>query len=219
MSIDHLRAHHGNINQFHDAMIETSKGRFNSIWWGIFDVYATPSDGKVETIVDLGTGPGMQLPMLRERHPEARIVGMELRDKMITTAEVQAAKANCEVIQTDLAETLPCEDSSVDLATCVMVLHEMIYPPALIKEAARILRPGGRLLIYDWVSRNLRDYMEPGQKLDQDRLQHFREHCLYSQDDLAYMAEMEGLKVLEVIGRRGGRFAVLAVEKPIENES
>jgi ArsR family transcriptional regulator len=197
-------------------MIETSKGRFNSIWWGIFDAYATPSDSIVETIVDLGTGPGMQLPMLRERHPNARIVGVELRDKMIATAQVIAAKANCEVIKADLAEQLPLDDSSCDLATCVMVLHEMVYPPALMKEAARILRPGGRMLIYDWVSRNLRDYMEAGQALDQERLQHFREHCLFSQDDLAYMAEMVGLKVIEILGRRGGRFAILALEKPEE---
>jgi hypothetical protein len=58
--------------------------------------------------------------------------------------------------------------------------------------------------------------MEAGQALDQERLQHFREHCLFSQDDLAYMAEMVGLKVIEILGRRGGRFAILALEKPEE---
>jgi SAM-dependent methyltransferase len=217
MSIDHLRAHHGDISAFHDAMIETSKGRFNSIWWGIFDTYATPSDYKLDTIVDLGTGPGLQLPMIRERHPKAKIVAIELRDEMIATAAVIAEQSDCQIIQADLAEELPIDDNSVDLATCVMVLHEMVYPPALMKEVSRILRPGGRLIIYDWVSRNLRDYMDPGQALDENRLQHFREHCLFSQDDLAYMAEIVGLRVLEVIGRRGGRFAILAIEKPHES--
>ena len=68
-SIEHLSAHHGDFAAFRDVMIETSAGRFGPLWWGVWDQYM----GAPTSVVDLGTGPGLLLPMLRERLPDAAL--------------------------------------------------------------------------------------------------------------------------------------------------
>ena len=213
MTIEHLKAHHGDIERFHEAMIQTSVGRFNAVWWGIFDTYATPGDGQVGHVLDLGTGPGLILPHLRDRFPSAQITAVELRDEMLATAREIAEPIGAKVIEADVSKRLPLDDASVDVLTCVMLLHELLFPPATLAEMGRLVRPGGRVIIYDWVKRDLCDYLDEGQELTPDLLNHFREHCLFSANDLEFMAAAAGFKVVETIGRRGGNFAILALEK------
>ncbi len=205
----HLQAHHGDFANFRDAMIQSSAGRFGPIWWGVFDTYIE----QPTAVVDLGTGPGLLLPMLRERLPQAQITAVEIQPEMLAPARENAARAGARLLEADLTQPLPLADGCADLVTCVMVFHELPHPPPLMAEMARLLKPGGRLLLYDWLRRDLRHYLDEDQELTPETLQHFREHCLFSLDDLEFLAERAGLRVLESVGRRGGRFAILALEK------
>ena len=211
-SIEHLSAHHGDFEAFRDVMIETSAGRFGPLWWGVWDQYI----GAPASVVDLGTGPGLLLPMLRERLPDAALTGVDMQPLMLETARQHAAQAGAALIEADLAEPLPLPDACAEAVTLVMVLHELMFPPSLLDEVVRILRPGGRVLLYDWVKRPLRDYLNEDSALDEGTLQHFREHCLFSGDDLEFLLERAGLQPLERIGRRGERFAIVVAEKPSE---
>ncbi len=208
--LEHLQAHHGDFANFRDAMIQSSAGRFGPIWWGVFDTYVH----QAESVVDLGTGPGLLLPMLRARLPDAQITGVEVQPEMLEPATENAALAGATLLQANLEQPLPLPDGCADLVTCVMVFHELPHPPPLMAEMARLLKPGGRILLYDWLRRDLRNYLDEEQELTPGTLQHFREHCLFSLDDLEFLAERNGLRVLESVGRRGGRFAILALEKP-----
>ena len=212
-SMAHLHAHHGDFTAFRDAMIATSAGRFGPIWWGVVAQHIQPPPQA--TFVDLGTGPGLLLEMLRARYPDAAdIIGVEIQPEMLATARDIAARCGARIVTADLSQPpLPLPDASADVVTAVMSLHELLSPHALTAEAARILRPGGALVLYDWVKRPLRDYAGD-RTLDDGLLQHFREHCLFSADDLAFLLEQAGLVIDEVVGRRGGHYAILVAHRP-----
>ncbi len=208
-SIQDLAGHHGDFAAFRDLMVETSAGRFGPLWWGVWDSYVEHA----ETVVDLGTGPGLLLPLLRRRLPGSRLVGVDMQPEMLATAQRHAEEAGAELIEADLAGPVPLPDACADVVTVVMVFHELAFPPPLLDECLRLLRPGGRLLLYDWVKRPLRDYLGE-EVLDESHLQHFREHCLFSGEDLEFLLERAGFSLLERVDRRGGRFAIVVAEKP-----
>jgi SAM-dependent methyltransferase len=151
--------------------------------------------------------------MIRQRLPEAEIVGVEVQPAMLQTARAQAADCGATILEANLGLPLERPSESVDLITAVMVLHELLHPPAATQEIARVLRPGGLVLVYDWVRRPLADYAE-GAALSPDMVQHFREHCLFTAEDWAFMLERAGLEVREIIGRSNNRFAIIVAEKP-----
>ena len=212
-TLTHLAAHHGDFADFRDLMVQTAAGRFGPLWWGVWRQHIAPALPAAPTIVDLGCGPGGLFGPMRERHPDARVLGVEIQPMMLEAARVEAARVGAELVEADLASPLPLADNSVHAVAAVMVVHELPYPVPLLAEVARILAPGGCLLIFDWASQPLRHYAGE-QELTRDLIEHFREHCLWSPDDLAYLCERQGLEALEVISRRGGDHAMVAVRKP-----
>ena len=209
-SLEHLSQHHGSFEAFRDAMVSSTDGRFNDIWWGIWSHYIDPL--QPQSILDLGTGPALFLPKLRLRYPKAEITGVEVQPVMLETARTVCASCNAQLIEADLASPLPIADESMDVITAVMVLHELLFPPTMLSEAARILKPGGRMVVYDWIKRPLRAYLGDAE-LTEDKLNHYREHCLYAADDIVFLAEQAGLTQMEYIGRRSGHFAIFVFEK------
>lgn len=70
---------------------------------------------------------------------------------MVDTADQLAKERGIEnvaFIQGD-AEALPFPDASFDLVTCRMAAHHFPHPAHAVREAARVLKPGGRLLLLD----------------------------------------------------------------------
>lgn len=211
-SLPHLERHHRDFEAFRDTMIETAVGRFGPIWWGVWDQLVRP--GPAPTIVDLGAGPGMLLPQLRARHPDARIIGVEVQPAMLAHARPLAAACGAEIVEADLSGPVPLPDGVADVITAVHVLHELEHPPALVAELRRLLRPGGVAVVYDWIKRPLADYLD-GAEPTADRMQHFREHCLFTAEDLEFLLRREGFSIRETIGRRGGRYAIVVAERGV----
>lgn len=94
-------------------------------------------------VVDVATGTGLVLRSIAARHPEARLVGIDLSSGMLAVA--RAALPQAQLVQAD-ASALPIPDRSVDLVTCVTALHLLAEPELAFDEWARVLRPGGRLV-------------------------------------------------------------------------
>ena len=104
---------------------------------------------------------------------------------------------------------------------CIVICSPNIYLNQLKSNITRspsealvtpYMTPGGKAMIYDWVKQPLSSYLGDAE-LDNDQLQHFREHCLLSAADLEFLFKQAGFKVLERIDRRSGRFCMLVVEK------
>jgi SAM-dependent methyltransferase len=210
-SLPHLHEHHGDFAAFRDVMLETAPGRFGPIWWGIWEQLVRPPASA--TIVDLGCGPGALLPMLRERLPDARLVGVDTQPAMLAYARTVAAGCRAEIVEADLAAPLPLPDGVADVVTAVHLLHELEYPIPLVDEMWRLVRPGGVLVVYDWVKQPLESYLG-GQDPTPTLIQHFREHCLYTPEDLGFLLRRRGFVPRETITRRDGNYALLVVERP-----
>ena len=107
-------------------------------------------DGPVGTLIDIGTGTGRMLELFGGQADTA--LGIDRSSEMLRLARVKLHEAtNIELRQADLY-ALPLGDKAADLAILHHVLHFAAAPDAAIAEAARVLQPGGRLLIADFAS-------------------------------------------------------------------
>ncbi|HKF47398.1 MAG TPA: metalloregulator ArsR/SmtB family transcription factor [Terracidiphilus sp.] len=101
------------------------------------------------TIADLGAGDGSFSLLLAAQ--ARRVIAVDSSEKMLEVGRDQAARhgaTNIEFRQGDMEET-PIDSSSIDLVFFSQSLHHALHPDRAISEAARILVPGGRVVILD----------------------------------------------------------------------
>ncbi len=101
-------------------------------------------------LVDLGTGSGRMLTLLGHRARHA--VGVDLSREMLAVARANLDKAGLRHGQVRLGDLyqLPLPSAAFDVAIMHQVLHYLESPGDALAEAARVLRPDGRLLIADF---------------------------------------------------------------------
>jgi ArsR family transcriptional regulator len=111
-------------------------------------------------VADIGSGEGTFALMLSER--AHRVIGVDSSARMIEVGWEQAARngvTNVEFRQGDM-EDLPMTAGEVDLVFFQQSLHHALHPQAALAEAARILRPGGRVVILDLAKHRLEEARE-----------------------------------------------------------
>lgn len=117
-------------------------------------------EGPFQRLVDLGTGSGRMLTLVG---PKARSsVGLDLSQNMLNMARLNVAAAgvsNVALRHGDIQATgLP--DACVDLVIIHQVLHYLADPATAVREAARLIKPGGRLLVVDFAPHRLKSLSE-----------------------------------------------------------
>jgi ArsR family transcriptional regulator len=113
-----------------------------------------PVEG-VGALLDIGTGTGRILALLAPRVRQG--IGIDLSRDMLLVARAALQSAgigNCQVRQADMYR-LPWQEPQFDAITLHRVLHYAEEPARVIAEAARVLRPNGRLLIVDFAPHGL----------------------------------------------------------------
>lgn len=109
----------------------------------------------IRNLVDLGTGTGRMLQLLAPR--AQRTVGLDASHAMLSVARANLEKAGLRGIELRQGDIYapPFPRNTFDLVVIHQVLHYLDDPARAIREAARLVAPGGRILVVDFAPHNL----------------------------------------------------------------
>ena len=124
---------------------------------------------RVNDLLDLGTGTGYALPVLRQYYPDARLLGLDLAEGMLNyTASHRANTASEFYLMCADAEYLPLADQSLDLIYSSLSVQWCRDYSRLFDECYRVLKPGGQLHIATLGPKSLWQLREAWQQVDND---------------------------------------------------
>lgn len=151
-----------------------------------------------EVVLDLGSGGGIDVLLSARRvGPTGKVYGLDMTDEMLELARANAAKAGVENVEflKGRIESIPLPDNSVDVIISNCVINLSADKDAVLREAYRVLRPGGRFAVADVVVKG-EPLPEPVQ-----RMLGLWTHCVagaLTEDEYRHKLEAAGFSQVDV---------------------
>lgn len=161
-----------------------------------------------ESVLDIGCGTGTLAIAAKRRVGESALVhGIDASPEMVARAQRKAKRAGVGVVfEIARAQSLPFSDARFDVVMSTVMLHHLPRAARVlaVREAARVLKPGGRLLAVDFVTGS-------GKGLRA----HFHRHGRVDPRDLIALASEAGLTVVDSgpVGRWDLQFVLARRER------
>jgi ubiquinone/menaquinone biosynthesis C-methylase UbiE len=151
-------------------------------------------DQRTLRLIDIGCGTGRFLDFVKQAWPRLPAIGLDLSEPYLRHARQHLKHWSRINLVVAKAEAIPAPDNSFDAVTSIFMLHEL--PPeirqGMIAEAARVLKPGGRLVLVD--SLQLGDEPDYDGMLERfPQLYHEPYYQSYIREDFSAMARGCGL--------------------------
>lgn len=108
-----------------------------------------------DVIVEIGAGTGVFSARFAQMAPRATIYAADIAPQMVEWMTANRSEVAAGVVVPVLADetAVPLPDEVADAVITINLHHELAEPVATYAEAARLLRPGGRILVADWAAR------------------------------------------------------------------
>jgi SAM-dependent methyltransferase len=160
---DAYRKYHSPEGAVHMALNED--GRFDAAGFTgqLRRLEAAWGEQAPRDVLEIGFGQGFNLGWLAERHTGTRFVGVDLTAAHVALARERIARqglANVQLLEADLHH-LPLPDASVDEVFAIEAFCHALDLPRALAEVARVLRPGGRFVLFDAYQAQPAPAMEP----------------------------------------------------------
>jgi len=144
-----------NADRQSDAVIDAIVKRLeergeNPEFRGFIEAYLAEIDWQgVTCVADLGCGTGVVTRRLAERvGPDVRVLGVDLSERLLEVARGLSAGSGIDWCHASV-EALPLAEGSVDVVVLHTLMSHVPDPGAVLAEVKRVLRPGGRVVVFD----------------------------------------------------------------------
>ncbi len=177
-----LRHSYSLIAPFYDLVIERPMraARLRSL-------RALPTD-KAEKVLLSGVGTGLDLPLLPALH---HYTALDFNERMLARAKPRGAKLNLDWVLGD-SMALPFADAQFDHVVLHLIVAVVHHPEKCLREAARVLKPGGTIILFD-------KFLRPQQSALLRRLFNLLTRHLATRMDVVFEEVLRAVPELEVI--------------------
>ncbi|WP_352642722.1 class I SAM-dependent methyltransferase [Mesorhizobium sp. M0520] len=144
-----------------------------------------------EAVLDVACGTGTLAIAARPLvGTDGRVTGVDASAEMVERARVKAARAGLDLTFVKaIAQELPFKDGQFDIVIGTLMLHHLSLPvrSAFVREAGRVLKPGGRLLLIDF-----------GRPLRESRMPRLHRHGHIDMNAVGALLAQRGFKVSDI---------------------